>query len=32
MICPNCDADMEQDEDDEELWICPDCGYEEDRS
>ena len=32
MICPNCDAEMEADEDDEELWVCPDCGHQEDRS
>ena len=32
MICPVCDTEMDQDEDDEELWVCPDCGHEEDRS
>jgi DNA-directed RNA polymerase subunit M/transcription elongation factor TFIIS len=32
VICPNCDEEMVQDEDDEELWVCESCGHEEDRS
>jgi ribosomal protein L37AE/L43A len=30
MTCPNCDAEMEEDVE-EGVWICPDCGYVEDR-
>ena len=31
MICPNCDADMEEDDIVEGYWRCPECGWEEDR-
>lgn len=26
MKCPNCDAEMEYDED-TKRWVCPECGY-----
>ena len=32
MICPNCDADMEELEDEPGYWVCPECDHEEDRS
>ena len=31
MICPNCDAEMYEDEATEDLWHCPECGYSEHR-
>lgn len=30
MRCPNCDADMEYDEETGN-WECPDCGYSDER-
>lgn len=30
MRCPNCDADMEYNED-ADIWECPECGYTEQR-
>jgi transposase len=32
MICPNCDAEMEEHDDDIGFWTCPECGHEEDRT
>ena len=29
MTCPNCECEMEQSDNEERLWICPDCGYSE---
>ena len=31
MNCPNCEAEMYEDELREELWHCPECGYKEHR-
>ena len=31
MRCPNCDAEMHQSEDDEDIWYCEECMYMEDR-
>ncbi len=31
MICPQCDEQMEEDVE-EGVWRCPNCGFEEDRS
>lgn len=30
MRCPNCDEEMEYDED-SGCWVCPNCGYSEQR-
>jgi transcription initiation factor TFIIIB Brf1 subunit/transcription initiation factor TFIIB len=32
MKCPNCDADMTEDETERGHWVCSECGHEEDRS
>jgi transposase len=29
--CPNCDAEMEQSDEDDDIWICSECGWVEDR-
>jgi transposase len=29
--CPNCDATMEEGEDDPDIWYCSECGLVEDR-
>lgn len=29
MICPNCGSEME--EEGYGIWVCPECGYSEDR-
>lgn len=31
MDCPNCDAEMYEDDEIEDLWHCPECGYLERR-
>ena len=31
MKCPNCDGEM-IDDIEEGVWVCEECGYEEDRS
>lgn len=30
--CPNCDADMREDEVSRGYWYCDECGQEEDRT
>jgi len=32
MRCPNCDAEMHQDDEEEGLWHCGECNWVEDRS
>jgi|KBSMisStandDraft_5_1062788.scaffolds.fasta_scaffold13896_5 transposase len=32
MKCPNCDAEMYQSDEDDDVWVCPECGLVEDRS
>jgi transcription initiation factor TFIIIB Brf1 subunit/transcription initiation factor TFIIB len=31
MKCPNCEAEMREDEAERDHWICDECGHEERR-